>query len=98
MVKTLPEFRDDLRALREEMFSNAENADLKLVASWVDRLAMALEDLSVTLELMDQSVDTASGLEPELDSEAVSAKVARPAKKAPAKPKKKAKAAKKKRR
>jgi hypothetical protein len=63
MVKTLPEFRDELRTLRDEMFQNAETADLKLVASWVDRLAMALEELSVTLELTSQEVETVSEAE-----------------------------------
>lgn len=58
MVKTIAEFRDELRALREEMFENAEMADIPLVASWVDRLVISLEGLSHSLELMDVEMET----------------------------------------
>jgi len=61
MVKTIEEFRDELSALRREMFENAETADLKLVASWVDRLVMSLEGLTDSLELMGEGVDAVSG-------------------------------------
>jgi len=57
MAKTIEEFRDELRALREEMFENSENADLKLVASYVDRLVMSLEGLTETLEAMETEVE-----------------------------------------
>jgi hypothetical protein len=60
MVKTVAEFRDELRALRDEMFENSERADLKLVASWVDRLAMSLEGLSETLDMHDREIETLS--------------------------------------
>jgi len=60
MVKTIEEFRDELRSLRREMFENAETADLKLVASWVDRLVMSLEGLTDSLELMGEGVDAVS--------------------------------------
>lgn len=99
MVKSVEQFRDELRSLRREMFENSETADLKLVASWVDRLVMSLEDLSDSLELLDEGVEAASescqcccgpcGPEP---------KKAAPAKKKPAKKAAKAKGAKKKRR
>ena len=58
MVKTIAEFRDELRALREDMFENAEMADTALVASWVDRLVISLEGLSHSLELMDVEMET----------------------------------------
>ncbi|MEW6748818.1 MAG: hypothetical protein AB1295_03880 [Candidatus Micrarchaeota archaeon] len=58
MVKTIAEFRDELRALRQEMFDNAEVADTHLVASWVDRLIISLEGLSHSLELMDVEMET----------------------------------------
>jgi hypothetical protein len=105
MVKTVEEFKDEMRTLRREMFQNADTADMKLVASWVDRIAMALEDLSDSLEVLTLSVETVSEAEPEAKSgmecscpcccEPVPAskKKAKPAKKA-----KKAKPAKKKRR
>lgn len=58
MVKTIAEFRDELRSLREEMFEHAEMADMHLVASWVDRLVISLEGLSHSLELMDVEMET----------------------------------------
>lgn len=61
MVKSVEQFRDELRSLRREMFENSETADLKLVASWVDRLVMSLEDLSDSLELMGEGVEAVSG-------------------------------------
>lgn len=52
MVKTIKEFRDELRAMRQEMYDYGENADTELVASWLDRLVISLEKLSSTLDLM----------------------------------------------
>ncbi len=60
MVKTIAEFRDELRTLRDEMFETSERADLKLVASWVDSLAMSLEGLSETLDMHDREIETLS--------------------------------------
>jgi hypothetical protein len=57
LMKTLAEFRSDLKALRDDMFHNGENADVKLVASYLDRLVMHLEDLSETLEGMETGMD-----------------------------------------
>ncbi|MFH0884810.1 MAG: hypothetical protein V1861_03810 [Candidatus Micrarchaeota archaeon] len=99
MVKTIEEFRDELRSLRREMFENAETADLKLVASWVDRLVMSLEGLSDALELMDEGVDAVSGADECCCSCCHPApKKAAPAKKAVKKAAKKAKPAKGKKR
>lgn len=58
MVKTIAEFRDEMRSLRKEMFKKGEKADMQLLASWVDRLVISLEGLSQSLELMDVEVDT----------------------------------------
>ena len=58
MVKSIAEFRDELRALRAEMYEQAEMADTLLVASWVDRLVISLEGLSHSLELMDVEMET----------------------------------------
>lgn len=52
MVKTIREFVDELKTLRREMYRKGENADPKLVASWLDRLVISLERVSPTLELM----------------------------------------------
>jgi hypothetical protein len=56
-MKTLAEFRSDLKSLRDDMFNNSESMDTKLVASYIDRLVMHLEDLSETLEGMENEVD-----------------------------------------
>ncbi|HSB46718.1 MAG TPA: hypothetical protein VLD37_01800 [Candidatus Bilamarchaeum sp.] len=57
-MKTLAEFRSDLKSLRDDMFNNSESMDVRLVASYLDRLVMHLEDLSETLEGMENEVDT----------------------------------------
>jgi hypothetical protein len=94
MVKTIEEFKDELRALRREMFANAEVADTKLVASWVDRLAISLEGLSDSLQAIEAELDTCGEC-----CSAPAMPVAKKAKKAkPAKKAKKAKPAKKKKR
>ncbi|MCI0503649.1 hypothetical protein L0Y65_02955 [Candidatus Micrarchaeota archaeon] len=94
MVKTLEEFKDEMRALRQEMFQNGDTADVRLVASWLDRIAMSLEDLSDSLEGLTQSVESISDADPCCCSVAPAPrKKAKPAKKA-----KKAKPAKKKKR
>jgi hypothetical protein len=104
MVKTVAEFKEDMKALRQEMYQNAETADLKLIASWVDKLVMSLEDLSETIELMSQGMEEVSDAEP-LEVECAcpcccepmkAPKKAKTAKKA--KPVKKSKPAKKKKR
>lgn len=57
MAKSLDEFREELRALRDEMYQSSDTADLKLVASYLDRLVMSLEGLSETLEAMENEVE-----------------------------------------
>jgi hypothetical protein len=77
MSETVKEFRDELRQLREEMFVNADAADIKLVASYVDRLLLSLDKLSESLEMMETEIETMS------ESEAPKAIAAKkPAKKA----------------
>jgi hypothetical protein len=98
MVKTIEEFRDELSALRREMFENAETADLKLVASWVDRLVMSLEGLTDSLELMGEGVDAVSGSDECCSCCMPAPKKAAPAKKTAKKAAKKAKSAKGKKR
>jgi len=101
VVKTIAEFRDELRALRQEMFDNAEIADLHLVASWVDQLVISLEGLTHSLELMDVEVETLCGCCDNVPARAsVPSPKAKPAKKKAKKPAKKAakKPAKRKRR
>lgn len=63
MVKTIEEFREELRVLRGDMYQNIGTADLKLIASYLDRLILSLEGVSETLELTDAAVETLSGAE-----------------------------------
>ncbi len=60
MVKTVREFRDELRAVREEMYEYGESADVELVASWLDRVVISLEKMSDTMELMGVELEIAS--------------------------------------
>ncbi|MEM2908896.1 MAG: hypothetical protein QW590_00695 [Candidatus Bilamarchaeaceae archaeon] len=52
MVETLQEFLDEVRAIKQEIYATGENADVKMVASWLDRLLISLEKVVPTLELM----------------------------------------------
>ena len=52
MVKTIKEFKSELKIIRKELYRSAEFADPKLVASWLDRLLVSLEELSPKLDLM----------------------------------------------
>jgi len=63
MVKTIEEFREELRILREDMYQNISVADMKLLASYLDRLIISLEAVSETLELTDSAVETLSQAE-----------------------------------
>ncbi len=60
MVKTVREFRDELRAVREEMYEYGESADVELVASWLDRVVISLEKVSDTMELMGVEIEVLS--------------------------------------
>ena len=63
MVETIEEFGDELRVLRTEMIANGETADVKLVASWVDRLILSLEKITPTLALMAIELEQLSYME-----------------------------------
>ena len=60
MIKTMKEFQDDLRVIRQEMYDFGETADTEMVASWLDRLVISLDKLSVSLDLMAVEVETLS--------------------------------------
>lgn len=94
MVKTIKEFRDELRAVRQEMYDYGETADTELVASWLDRLVISLDKLSSTLDLLAVEVDIMSKCCGTQSPRTKKPKKAKKAKKA----KKKAKKAKKRRR
>ena len=58
MAETVDQFRDELRALRVDLYSSGENTDIKLLASYLDRLIIALDDLAQNLDLMSVEVET----------------------------------------
>jgi hypothetical protein len=57
MVETVDEFKDELADIREEMRLKGAYADTKMVASWLDRLIMAMEKLTPTLDLMGEGIE-----------------------------------------
>ena len=57
MVETIDEFADELREIRAEMREKGGYADAKLVASWLDRLVAAMENLTPMLGLMGEGLE-----------------------------------------
>ncbi len=57
MVETIDEFAEELRQIRSDMRQRGSFADTKLVASWLDRLIIAMEDITPMLGLMSESLD-----------------------------------------
>ena len=57
MVKTIGEFKDELKTMRKEIYRKGEYADPKLIASWVDRLIISLEGITPKLDLMMQDIE-----------------------------------------
>ena len=68
MVKTIKEFKDEVKMIRREMYRKGQYADAKLVASWLDRLLISLEKVAPKLDLMmldieelNKAVDACAG-------------------------------------
>ncbi|MDD5172006.1 MAG: hypothetical protein PHF60_03130 [Candidatus ainarchaeum sp.] len=59
MMKSFSEIREELKNIRRDMYKTGGTADLKLIASYLDRVVLSLEDLTETLELMDVELETA---------------------------------------
>ena len=57
MAKSIEEFREDLRQLKADLYQNAENTDLRLLASYIDRLIISLDDLADRIEGVEISVE-----------------------------------------
>lgn len=57
VVKTIKEFKDEIKMIRREMYRKGSYADTKLIASWLDRLLISLEGISPKLDLMMQDVE-----------------------------------------
>ena len=60
MAETVDSFRDALRALRVDIYSSGENVDVKLLASYLDRLIISLDELAQNLDLMSVEVEALS--------------------------------------
>ena len=67
-MKTLKEFKSEVETLRHDMYEHGHRADTQLVASWVDRLAISLERVSDTLDIMAEELDQLSQLRIKLQS------------------------------
>lgn len=61
MTKTFAEIKDDLRFIREDIYRNAEKLDPKLLASYLDRMILSLEDLTDSLDVVDNEMDALCG-------------------------------------
>jgi hypothetical protein len=94
MAKSIEELREDLRLLKEDMYSSAETMDLRILASFVDRMVSSLDELCERVESAEISVEELSDSEGCCCAEPAS----RPKPKAKSAPKKKSKGAKKRRR
>jgi len=99
VVKTIKEFKSELKMIRKELYKSSEFADPKLVASWLDRLLISLEELSPKLDLMMIEIEqlskssgkAASGRKAKKKSKKSRKKTKKPAKKSKKKTKKKTK-------
>jgi hypothetical protein len=60
MVKTFEEFADEIKTLREDIRRNGPHADVRQVASWLDRLVIALEGVAPALDLTAEQADVAA--------------------------------------
>ena len=87
MTKSITEFREELKQLRQEMRQNANRADSKLVASWVDKLVISLEGFTETLDMFNNELEVTE----ECCCSCCEAPEAKPAKKASSPKKAKAK-------
>jgi len=99
MSKSIEEFREDLRQIKEDLYSSAENMDTRLVASYLDRLIVSLDGIAERIESIEIGLEELSNSE-ECCGECCVEAPAAPAKKSKAMkaPAKKAKKAAKKRR
>ncbi len=59
-VETFEEFKSELDTLRDEIKKKASKLDAALVASWVDKLVILLDQMSQTLSLLEERVDVLS--------------------------------------
>ena len=60
MVETISEFEDELKSIREEMKAKGAKADTKVIASWLDRLIIALEGVTPALAMIDEEITLVS--------------------------------------
>ena len=56
MTESIGEFKDELKRIRIEIYQNGSVADPRLVASWLDRLIISLENICPALEVMDEEI------------------------------------------
>lgn len=78
MAETLRELVDEVKSIRQDIYARGETADLKILASWLDRLLISLEKAAQTLELMAVELAEISEV---IDAIQQKRKAARPVKK-----------------
>ena len=67
-MNTLKDFKNEIENLRTDMFRYGSSADVRLVASWVDRLAISLEKVSDSLDLMSEELNQLSKLRSHIEA------------------------------
>jgi len=92
MAKSTEDFREDLKQIRDELYAGAETMDLRILASYIDRLIIALDAFAENIEGIEISVEELS------TSDECDCSCCKPQAKKAAPKKKAKKAAKKKRR
>lgn len=60
MVKTIKEFKNEVKVIRQDIRKRGKKASVKLVASWLDRLLISIEGVTPTLDLMQISIEQLS--------------------------------------
>jgi hypothetical protein len=87
MAKSIEDFREDLKLIRDELYQGAETMDLRILASYIDRLIISLDALADSIEGMEISMEELSTAD---ECECCAAPAKKPAKKAMKKAKPKA--------
>jgi len=80
-VETINEFADEIKAIKQEIYEKGDAADAKTVASWLDRLLIALDKIAPTLDLLAVEVAQISEVINNMQKEKSTRKMPKKAKK-----------------
>ncbi len=90
MSKSTEDFKEELKQIRDELYAGAETMDLRIVASYIDRLIISLDSLADNIESIEISVEEISNADEEKPMKCDCSCCKPQAKKAPKKKAKKA--------